>query len=135
MLYSCKEADGNQEQLKLVRRFCENKEECRIDVTRYFFGNFECPETHAGNMKLWLVYSCAGGGNDVTKINAPVCDGDDLGTPPTTPLTQQTPPTTPSTQPTPATTQSSCVPLQGKTGFMVRLDIGSREGELMTVIG
>ena len=80
MLYSCKEADGNQEQLKLVRRFCENKEECRIDVTRYFFGNFECPETHAGNMKLWLVYSCAGGGNDdiidVTKINEPICDGD-----------------------------------------------------------
>ena len=76
-------------------------------------------------MKLWLVYSCAGGGNDVTKFNAPVCDGDDLGTPPTTPLTQ----------PTPATTQSSCVPLQGKTGFMVRLDIGSKEGELMTVIG
>ena len=125
MLYSCKEADGNQEQLKLVRRFCENKEECRIDVSREFFGNFECPETDSGKMKLWLVYSCAGGGNDVTKINAPVCDGDDLGTPPTTPLTQ----------PTPATTQSSCVPLQGKTGFMVRLDIGSKEGELMTVIG
>ena len=77
MLYSCKESDGNQEQLKLVRRFCENKEECRIDVSREFFGNFECPQTDAGNMDLRLAYSCAGGGNDATKINAPVCDGDD----------------------------------------------------------
>ena len=82
MLYSCylpysKEADGNQEQLKLVRRLCKNKEECRVDVSREFFGNFECPETDAGNMELRLAYSCAGGGNDATKINAPVCDGDD----------------------------------------------------------
>ena len=82
MLYSCylpysKEADGNQEQLKLVRRLCKNKEECRVDVSREFFGNFECPETDAGSMELRLAYSCAGGGNDATKINAPVCDGDD----------------------------------------------------------
>ena len=81
MLYSCylpysKEADGNQEQLKLVRRLCKNKEECRVDVSREFFGNFECPQTDAGNMELRLAYSCAGEGNDATKINAPVCDGD-----------------------------------------------------------
>ena len=74
MLYSCKEADGNQEQLKLVRRFCENKEECRIDVSREFFGNFECPETDSGKMKLWLVYSCNGGGSDKTTINNGTCD-------------------------------------------------------------
>ena len=63
--------------MKLVRRLCKNKEECRVDVSREFFGNFECPDTDAGNMELRLAYSCAGGGNDATKINAPVCDGDD----------------------------------------------------------
>ena len=68
---------GNQEQLKLVRRFCENKEECRVDVSREFFGNSMCPETDAGKMKLRLAYNCAGGGFDATQINQPVCDGDD----------------------------------------------------------
>ena len=91
MLYSCKEADGNQEQLRLVRELCQNKEECRIDATREFFGNFECPGTDAKDMRFWLEYSCGGGGNDMTKTNEPVCD-DDLVTP-----TPPSPSTTPST--------------------------------------
>ena len=98
MLYSCKEADGNQEQLKLVRELCQNKEECRIDVTREFFGNFECPGTDAKDMRFWLEYSCGGGGNDVTKTNEPECD-DDLVTP--------TPPSPSTTPPSPSTTPST----------------------------
>ena len=98
MLYSCKEADGNQEQLKLVRELCQNKEECRIDATREFFGNFECPGTDAKDMRFWLEYSCGGGGNDVTKTNEPECD-DDLVTP--------TPPSPSTTPPSPSTTPST----------------------------
>ena len=98
VLYSCKEADGNEDQLKLVRQLCQNKEKCRIDVAREFFGNFECPGTDAKDMRFWLVYSCGGGGNDVTKTNEPVCDR----------VTPTPPSPTPSPSPSPTPWTGKC---------------------------
>ena len=66
-------------------------------MSREFFGNFECPGTDGKEMRLWIVYSCGGGGNDVTKTNEPVCD-DDLVTP-----TPPSPTPSPSPSPTPST--------------------------------
>lgn len=75
MLYSCKEKkETNQKQLALVRKDCQNKEACQIEVSREFFGNSECPGTDAAHMNLWLIYSCNDGGSDKTTSNKPTCN-------------------------------------------------------------
>ena len=60
--------------MTLVKKVCQEQERCRIDVTREFFGNGECPGTNDASMKLWLVYSCHGG-TDRTTSNIPDCGG------------------------------------------------------------
>ena len=76
VLYSCKiKKQGNPEQLKLVRGLCENKEECKVDVSREVFGGFECPGTKSEDMSLWLVYTCDADGKDVTDVHSPSCGG------------------------------------------------------------
>lgn len=69
VLYSCKEADTNQGQMRLVRYYCQGKRKCRIEVSRKFFGNRECPGTDDSRMKLWLVYSCDGGSDKTTSLS------------------------------------------------------------------
>ena len=73
VLYSCREAGNNQRQMTLDKKVCQNQERCRIEVSREFFGNGECPGTNNANMKLWLVYSCHGGTDRTTSHN-PDCD-------------------------------------------------------------
>ena len=41
--------------MTLVKKVCQEQERCRIDVTREFFGNSECPGTDDASMKFWLV--------------------------------------------------------------------------------
>ena len=84
MLYSCEDVGifisncsceaklNNQEQLHLVQKFCQNKQNCQIDVSRQFFGNSQCPGTDDAGMNLWLSYSCDGG-TDLTRIYKPKC--------------------------------------------------------------
>ena len=84
MLYSCEDVGifisncsceaklNNQEQLHLVQKFCQNKQNCQIDVSRQFFGNSQCPGTDDAEMNLWLSYSCDGG-TDLTRIYKPKC--------------------------------------------------------------
>ena len=64
MLYSCKiKKQGNPEQLKLVRGLCENKEECKIDVSREVFGGFDQFTNHLSkNLDIKL-------NSPVSKIN------------------------------------------------------------------
>ena len=74
MLYSCKEKKAtNEKQLALVKKDCQNKEACQIEVTRDFFGNSECPGTDDADMNLWLIYSCNDGGSDKTTSHKPKC--------------------------------------------------------------
>ena len=84
MLYSCEDVGifisncsceaklNNQEQLHLVQKFCQKKQNCQIDVSRQFFGNSQCPGTDDAGMNLWLSYSCDGG-TDLTRIYKPKC--------------------------------------------------------------
>ena len=80
VLYSCRAADTNQKQFKVVKKLCQKQEACQIQVTRDFFGNEECPDTDDDYMSLWLVYSCDGGGTDRTKTNKPKCDKSEVPT-------------------------------------------------------
>ena len=92
MLYSCKEAAGNADQLKLVRSMCQEQAICWIHASRQFFGKTECPGTADAEMYLWLVYSCDDGGTDKTTTHTPPCDGSTTSTSSPTPSTA-TPPT------------------------------------------
>ena len=74
MSYSCRAAGNNQKQMTLVKRVCQKKERCRIEVSREFFGDEECRGTNDANMKLLLDYSC-NGGTDRTTSHIPDCDG------------------------------------------------------------
>ena len=92
MLYSCEKSDdGNQDQLDLVKKTCQSEEACRIDASRDFFGDDECPGTEDGEMALWLMYSCVGG-TDRTETKAPKCDDTE---PPSGPPSPSGPPTSP----------------------------------------
>ena len=73
VLYSCREAGNNPRQRTLVKKVCQNQERCRIEVSREFFGDSECPGSNDASMKLWLVYSCHGG-TDRTTSHTPDCD-------------------------------------------------------------
>lgn len=85
VLYSCKAGDTNEKQFELVKKDCQKKKACQIDVSREFFGNSECPGTDDSQMSLWLVYSCDGGGTDRSKSSSPKCDGsNDITTRPPT---------------------------------------------------
>ena len=86
MLYSCEAQLNNVEQLLLVQKFCQYRQNCLIEVSRQFFGNSECPGTDDAGMNLWLSYSCDGG-TDLTRIHKPKCDNPTIGItlePPTT---------------------------------------------------
>ena len=72
MLYSCEAQLNNVEQLLLVQKFCQYRQNCLIEVSRQFFGNSECPGTDDAGMNLWLSYSCDGG-TDLTRIYKPKC--------------------------------------------------------------
>ena len=92
MLYSCEKSDdGNQDQLDLVKKTCQSEEACRIDSSRDFFGDDECPGTEDGEMALWLMYSCVGG-TDRTTTKAPKCDDTE---PPSGAPSPSGPPTSP----------------------------------------
>ena len=92
MLYSCEKSDdGNQDQMDLVKKTCQSEEACRIDASRDFFGDDECPGTEDGKMALWLMYSCVGG-TDRTTTRAPKCDDTE---PPSGPPSPSGPPTGP----------------------------------------
>ena len=45
VLYSCDAKPNNLEQLLLVQKFCQHRQNCLIEVSRQFFGNSECPGT------------------------------------------------------------------------------------------
>ena len=71
LLYSCKEQKtSNREQLRKVRALCRKKENCRVEASRDFFGNTECPDSPDRDMVMWIVYSC-NGGKDETKLTGP----------------------------------------------------------------
>ena len=120
MLYSCEDVGifisncsceaklNNQEQLHLVQKFCQNKQNCQIDVSRQFFGNSQCPGTDDAGMNLWLSYSCDGG-TDLTKIHKPKCDNPTIGITlePPTRVTQE-PPTRVTQEPPTTTTSCKC---------------------------
>ena len=75
MLYSCKEKkETDLKQLALVKKDCQNKNACQIEVSREFFGNSECPGTEDADMNLWLIYSCNDGGTDKTTSHKPSCN-------------------------------------------------------------
>ena len=70
-LYSCKQENvSNENQLKKVRSLCDKKESCRLEASRDFFGNTECPDAPDRKMALWVAYSC-NEGRDETKLTGP----------------------------------------------------------------
>ena len=74
VLYSCrKKPTSDSAQLKLVKELCNDRQRCKIFANRETFGNEECPDAGDAKMKLWLVYSCDGGGSDLTIIRKPIC--------------------------------------------------------------
>ena len=124
MLYSCSIKHGNLEQLRLVRKFCQGKEKCRIEVGRQFFGASECPGTDASGMSLWLIYSCHGG-FDLSSTHNPRCDQD-----PGTTATPQ-PTTIGSTiTPPPFTTGGSCKKESSALGKYQWLDVPGCGGRI-----
>ena len=131
VLYSCREAAGNPDQLRLVRSMCQDQEMCWIHVSRQFFGKAECPGTADTEMYLWLVYSCNGGGTDNTTTHIPTCNST---TPPTS--TPSTPVSTPPTStPSTPTSQTSSPPLTGHCppgdkGELVQEDVPGCDGSL-----
>ena len=70
-LYSCKQENvSNENQLKKVRSLCDKKQSCRLEASRDFFGNTECPGAPDRKMALWVAYSC-NEGEDKTKLTGP----------------------------------------------------------------
>ena len=75
MLYSCEASDTNQEeQFELVKKDCQGKEDCKIEASREYFGNSECPGSDNSKMSLLLIYTCDAGGTDRTILFKPICD-------------------------------------------------------------
>ena len=73
VLYGCKPGFSNQVHLKLARKDCEGKTACKVDASRKYFGNSECPGTDEKNMWLWVGSSCEAtteGEGKVAKLNA-----------------------------------------------------------------
>ena len=105
VLYSCKEAAGNKEQLRRLQNICGHLPVCwidvkfpyilnkesgvRIDLSRQPWkpGKADCPGTADADMYLWLVYSCDDGGTDKTTTHTPPCDSSTTSTSSPTPLT------------------------------------------------
>ena len=73
-VYSCKEKDPVPGQLELVKKSCQGKEKCTIVPNRETFGSSECSDTDEDDMKFWLIYSCDGGGKDLTISINPICN-------------------------------------------------------------
>ena len=124
MLYSCKEAAGNADQLKLVRSMCQEQAICWIRASRQFFGKTECPGTVDAEMYLWLVYSCDDGGTDKTTTHTPTCDSS------STPPTPTTSSPTPTTTPTPPTETCSHDDRGLPWGEKVQLDVPGCDGSI-----
>ena len=80
VLYGCEPGFSNQVHLKLVRKDCEGKTACKVDASRKYFGNSECPGTDEKKMWLWLGFSCEGEEGEVTTngrgSNGELCDGE-----------------------------------------------------------
>ena len=75
MLYSCEaQSVVKLNQLELVKNDCQGKEGCKIEASREYFGDSECPGTDDAKMSLLLIYSCDGGGTDRTMLFKPNCD-------------------------------------------------------------
>ena len=78
MNYGCKLKSQNTvggsdpTQMELVREKCGHSNACRIEASREFFGNSECPGTDDANMSLWMVYTCKGGSDQTTR-HTPNC--------------------------------------------------------------
>ena len=51
---------------------CKHSNACRIEASREFFGNSECPGTDDAEMTLLMVYSCDGG-TDKSSSYKPNC--------------------------------------------------------------
>ena len=70
ILYSCsKRLAPNARQLALVRKLCDKREKCILQVSRDFFGFDECENTPENKMWLWFTYRCDGkGAKDRSKI-------------------------------------------------------------------
>ena len=115
--------DGNEEQMGLVRKHCQGKEKCRIEVSRQFFGASECPGTNGGGMSLWLIYSCDGG-SDLSNTHSPRCNGDP-GTTATTPSTT----IGSSATPPPPTTGGNCN-FKNDPGITHKLDVPGCGGRI-----
>ena len=56
----------------MLRDICQNRQTCRIDVNKRFFGEEECPGLSDKEMSLWLTYSCDGG-SDRSRIVRQKC--------------------------------------------------------------
>ena len=82
MNYGCKatsqnKAGGtNQKQMRVMRDKCKHSNACRIEASREFFGNSECPGTDDAEMTLLMVYSCDGG-SDKSSSHKPSCKPSD----------------------------------------------------------
>ena len=76
--YSCKEKSENtvggtnQKQMRVMQEKCKHSNACRIEASRDFFGDSECPGTDDAEMTLWLVYSC-NGDSDKSSSHKPTC--------------------------------------------------------------
>ena len=66
---------SNPTQTQIVKDKCKNTNACRIEATREYFGNSECPGTDDDEMTLWMVYTCRGGSNK-SSIHKPICNPD-----------------------------------------------------------
>ena len=63
VLFGCGPANQkivNQDQFKLVKKDCQGKTACKVDASRKYFGNSECPGTDEKKMRLWVGSSCEG---------------------------------------------------------------------------
>ena len=56
----------------MLRDICQNRQTCRIDVNKRFFGEEECTGLSDKEMSLWLTYSCDGG-SDRSRIVRQKC--------------------------------------------------------------
>ena len=66
---------SNPTQMRIVTEKCKHSNECRIEASREFFGNSECPGTVDAEMTLWMVYTCKGG-SDMSSSHEPSCKPD-----------------------------------------------------------
>ena len=74
VLFACRMANNNPTQFAAVKGLCQGKEDCTVEPGALFLRDVTCPKK---DLKLWLTYSCNGGGNDKTRILNPKSCGED----------------------------------------------------------